>query len=75
MDVCRFEVMPAAHEGRAWAFHPSFLHRHPPSLGVLPLLPPWLSLLLLSLCLSQKRCFVLVIRLLLPEPSLPSYRA
>lgn len=44
LDVCKFKVMPAAHQGRAWALHLSFLHRLPPSPGVLPLLPPWLSL-------------------------------
>lgn len=30
--------------GQGLAFHPSLLHRPPPSPGVLPSLPPWLSL-------------------------------
>lgn len=46
--------------GQGWAFRLGFLHRLPPSPGVLPLLPPG-SPSPLPPCLSQKRCLVLAI--------------
>lgn len=53
-DVCKFKVMPAAHQGRAWLFTLAYftgshLAQAPSSLCSHPGHPP-----LLSLCLSQK---------------------